>query len=94
MSRKLRIDDASITADRRAVLFGLGATAAAASFAPFMTAAPAAALAPAALGAPVPAVFWNLGYTDFTGVVPAWAPPARAPAGGRDLDPHAELLGR
>ncbi len=87
---------AELPMDRRSVLFGLGLSAAAASFAPFVTASAAYAAPPAlapALGAPVPAVFWNLAYTDFTGVVAGHKPvKAKVAVPMMDLDPHAEML--
>ncbi len=82
-----------LATDRRTFLAGLGATAAAASFAPFMTAAPAIA-APAPFATPVPAVFWGLPYMDATGRVARYAPPRRyaREERARDFDPHAELF--
>jgi hypothetical protein len=82
-----------LSADRRAFLFGLGVTAAAASFAPFMTAR-AAVAAPALAAAPVPAVFWGLPYVDFTGTAAPHVPPRRyaAERAPRALDPHAEMF--
>lgn len=88
----------TLSTDRRAVLFGLGATAAAATFAPFVTATaasatPAGAGAAASIGAPMPAVYWNLPYNDFTGVVSSLKIAKRkAETVFKDLDPHAELL--
>ncbi len=86
-----------ISTDRRAVLFGLGATAAAAGFAPFVTASAASAAPTAAipaLHAPVTAVFWNLPYNDFTGVTAGLKAAKRKAVELvlKDLDPHAELL--
>lgn len=84
--------DGGLPTDRRSFMLGLGATAAGASFAPFVTAR-AVAVVPIA-AAPVPAVFWDLPYVDVTGTAIRYAPPERyaAEARARDFDPHAELL--
>jgi hypothetical protein len=83
-----------LVADRRAFLACLGASAAAASFAPFMTASAAGAAAPALAASPTGAVFWGLPYVDFTGAATPYAPPRRYAAERtlRDFDPHAELF--
>jgi hypothetical protein len=90
--------DGMTQADRRTFLMGLGVAAATAAFGSWTSASAALPAAPAApaIAVRTPAVFWNLGYLDWTGAAAPHVQPKRAMAASThgDADPHSQLLGR